>query len=92
MDLATGRGDASLRTTDAADIPKAVRDLLTKARTSWLKNTEVLDLLSNYRRYNFNLNKVTPTRPCGEHSALRSRYSMSTCGPGGSQDVIYILL
>ena len=69
MELATGCRDASLR--HSADVPKEIRDLLTKARTAWLKNTEVLDLLSNYRRYNFNLNKITPNCPPGE----RSRHS-----------------
>jgi len=49
----------------AEEVPQSVRNLLTKARTAWLKNTEVLDLLSNYRRYNFTLNKTTPNLPPG---------------------------
>ena len=49
----------------AEEVPQSVRNLLTKARTAWLKNTEVLDLLSNYQRYNFSLNKTTPNNPPG---------------------------
>ena len=49
----------------ADEVPQSVRNLLTKARTAWLKNTEVLDLLSNYQRYNFTLNKTTPNLPPG---------------------------
>ena len=49
----------------AEEVPQSVRNLLTKARTAWLKNTEVLDLLSNYQRYNFSLNKTTPNLPPG---------------------------
>ena len=45
---------------------KDIRNLLIKARTAWLKNTEVLDVLSNYASYNFNLNRTTPNRPPGE--------------------------
>ena len=50
---------------DSVGVPQSVRNLLTKARTAWLKNTEVLDLLSNYQRYNFTLNKTTPNCPPG---------------------------
>ncbi len=46
-------------------LPKPVRDLITKARTSWLKNTEVLDLLQNYSKYRFQLNRETPICPPG---------------------------
>ena len=55
----------------AEEVPQSVRNLLTKARTAWLKNTEVLDLLSNYQRYNFTLNKTTPNLPpgAGPHAA-----------------------
>lgn len=49
-----------------APLPKPVRDLITKARTSWLKNTEVLDLLQNYSKYRFQLNRETPICPPGE--------------------------
>ncbi len=49
----------------AEEVPQSVRNLLTKARTAWLKNTEVLDLLSNYQHYNFTLNKTTPNLPPG---------------------------
>ena len=55
---------------DGAGVPQSVRNLLTKARTAWLKNTEVLDLLSNYQRYNFTLNKTTPNCPPGSPSTL----------------------
>ena len=36
-----------------------------KGRTSWLKNTEVLDLLQNYREYRFTVSREAPNRPPG---------------------------
>lgn len=46
-------------------LPKALRDILTKARTSWLRNSEVVDLLTNYRAYNFRVSKEAPVKPAG---------------------------
>ena len=34
-------------------------------RSHWLKNTEVVDLLSNYRAYDFRVSKEAPVRPLG---------------------------
>lgn len=51
-------------------LPKPVRDLITKARTSWLKNTEVVDLLQNYSKYRFQLNRETPICPPGDLAVI----------------------
>lgn len=63
---ALGSGAAS--STD--QLPKMLRDILTKARTSWLRNQEVVDLLTNYRTYRFRVSKEPPLKPPGEHTAL----------------------
>lgn len=46
-------------------LPKVLRDILTKARTSWLRNQEVVDLLTNYRTYRFRVSKEPPQKPPG---------------------------
>lgn len=46
-------------------LPKALRNILTKARTSWLRNQEVVDLLTNYKAYDFRVSKEPPQKPPG---------------------------
>ena len=46
-------------------LPKALRNILTKARTSWLRNQEVVDLLTNYKAYQFRVSKEPPQKPPG---------------------------
>ena len=49
----------------AVNLPSRARDILLKGRTSWLKNTEVLDLLRNYRDYRFIVSREPPNKPPG---------------------------
>ena len=83
------RQDGTMAATAGAadEVPQSVRNLLTKARTAWLKNTEVLDLLSNYQRYNFTLNKTTPNLPPGTSLRLRSSIAL-----GASHFLVYCRL
>lgn len=46
-------------------LPKRVREVLSKARVSWLKNTEVLDVLHNFRSYGFVVSQEPPCKPPG---------------------------
>ena len=48
---------------DAA-LPASARELLTKARTTWLRNTEVLQILTTYAQY-FVVSTDPPDRPAG---------------------------
>ena len=50
------------------ELPKVLRDILTKARTSWLRNQEVVDLLSRHRQYGFRVSKEPPQKPPGMYS------------------------
>jgi hypothetical protein len=65
-----GAGSAS--STD--QLPKVLRDILTKARTSWLRNQEVVDLLTNYRAYRFRVSKEPPQKPPG-----KIKWTLSFC-------------
>ncbi len=51
------------------ELPKVLRDILTKARTSWLRNQEVVDLLSRHRQYGFRVSKEPPQKPPGAHTS-----------------------
>jgi hypothetical protein len=42
-----------------------VIDLLRQSRVRWLKNTEVCDILLNYRQYEFELSTTAPITPPG---------------------------
>ena len=42
-----------------------VIDLLRQSRVRWLKNTEVCDILLNYRQYEFELSTTAPNTPPG---------------------------
>ncbi|KAK9809816.1 hypothetical protein WJX73_009573 [Symbiochloris irregularis] len=48
-----------------AKLSKKARDILLKARASWLKNTEVLELLNNYRGYDLPVSHEPPSKPDG---------------------------
>ena len=50
-----------------------VIDMLDQSRTRWLKNTEVCDMLLNYRSYGFALSKTAPVRPPGA-SSVRPKF------------------
>ena len=47
--------------------PSAVREILRKANRSWLKNTEVTDLLLNYVAYNLPISRDPPHQPPGKY-------------------------
>ena len=49
----------------AIHLPQTARDILLKGREAWLKNTEVLELLQNYRDYRFPVSKEPPEQPPG---------------------------
>ena len=40
-------------------------ELLRQARSRWLKNTEVCDILLNYKAYDFSLSSTAPVTPPG---------------------------
>ncbi|DBA77218.1 hypothetical protein WJX77_008852 [Trebouxia sp. C0004] len=44
-------------------LPKPIKDALAKARVSWLKNTEVAQLLSCHRALGFEVSQEAPDRP-----------------------------
>ncbi|KAL0046911.1 hypothetical protein WJX82_001490 [Trebouxia sp. C0006] len=44
-------------------LPKPIKDALAKARVSWLKNTEVAQLLSCHRALGFEVSQEAPNRP-----------------------------
>lgn len=46
-----------------AVLPKPIKDALAKARVSWLKNTEVAQLLSCHRALGFEVSQEAPDRP-----------------------------
>ena len=51
-----------------AGLPSGVIDILHRACTSWLKNTEVTDLLVNHRQYGLHVSLEPPVRPPGKSS------------------------
>jgi hypothetical protein len=52
---------------DNPRFPQKVRDILHKAQSAWLKNTEVCDLLLHYAEYNLPVARDPPNLPPGKH-------------------------
>lgn len=52
-------------------LPKPIKDALAKARVSWLKNTEVAQLLSCHRALGFEVSQEAPDRPPSETRVLQ---------------------
>lgn len=50
-------------------LPPHVQEIVTKARTSWLKNAEVLDILLKYKDYQLQVGTEAPNCPVGKRSA-----------------------
>ena len=50
---------------DSHTLPPAVKDIVTKARTTWLKNDEVLKILLHYKTYDLSIGKEAPKAPGG---------------------------
>ena len=51
---------------DNPKFPQKVRDILHKAQSAWLKNTEVCDLLLHYAEYNLPVARDPPNLPPGK--------------------------
>ncbi|GAB4817845.1 hypothetical protein N2152v2_004891 [Parachlorella kessleri] len=52
--------DGSLET-----LPSQVKEIIAKARASWLKNPEVVDILENFRHYRLAVSSEPPVQPAG---------------------------
>ena len=50
---------------NSSDLPHNVQEVLDKGRNSWLKSTEVFDLLLHYATYNLRVEKEPPCQPPG---------------------------
>ena len=48
-----------------------------RAKTSWLKNTEVVDLLVNHERYRLPVSSDPPNKPAGMLRYLRAKTELS---------------
>ncbi|KAL0048855.1 hypothetical protein WJX82_001004 [Trebouxia sp. C0006] len=55
------------------DLPKATQEILEKGKRSWLKNTEVCDMLLNYTACNLRVAKEPPCKPPGGSLLLFDR-------------------
>ena len=51
------------------DLPEATQDILEKGKRSWLKNTEVCDMLINYAAFNLRVAREPPCKPPGSQQA-----------------------
>lgn len=65
-------------------LPKHVLDILNKAKHSWLRNTEIAELLRGYQRFGFQVSAQAPFRPpsqshhCNAHSMPTSDCSTTS--------------
>lgn len=48
------------------DLPKNMQDVLEKGKRSWLKNTEVCEMLLNYTELNLRVARDPPRQPPGQ--------------------------
>ena len=48
-----------------SDLPEKTQDILKKGKRSWLKNTEVCDMLLNYTAFNLRVAREPPCQPPG---------------------------
>jgi hypothetical protein len=60
-----GQAQAILSETKENMGPKAALEVVARARSTWLQNVEVVDLLRHHKEYNFHVNTEPPTRPPG---------------------------
>ena len=49
----------------SAELPEQVNEVFVKARSCWLKNPEVADLLENYSAYGIPVSAKPPVQPAG---------------------------
>ncbi|KAK9820359.1 hypothetical protein WJX72_009412 [[Myrmecia] bisecta] len=66
------KGAAPLDPKDPSYPPK-IREVLAKGQTTWLKNTEVCDLLLNFQAYNMRVSRDPPLQPPGGSLFLYDR-------------------
>lgn len=59
----------------------SAKSAISRAKTHWLKNTEVVDLLVNHERYRLPVSSDPPNKPAGRHSLLRAKTALSTDVP-----------
>lgn len=62
---ASGQAQAILSEPKENMGPKAALEVVARARSTWLQNVEVVDLLRHHKEYNFHVNTEPPTRPPG---------------------------
>ena len=55
---------------DSQPLPSVVKEIVTKARTTWLKNDEVLKILLHYKSYGLSIGREAPKSPGGRLSNL----------------------
>lgn len=58
-------------------LPLEVKDIITKARTTWLKNDEVLKLLMHHQKYELPIGKEPPRCPGGNEPGLAEGQELS---------------
>ena len=62
---AESRSPAAQPLAPNSDLPENVQEVLDKGRHSWLKSTDVCDLLLHYATYNLKVEKEPPCQPPG---------------------------
>ena len=62
-------GTSALPLRQKPGLPPGVLEILSRCSSSWLKNTEVTDLLVNHRQYGLHVSLEPPVRPPGMVSA-----------------------
>ena len=67
---------AAARNKPPAVLPKPIKDALAKARVSWLKNTEVAQLLSCHRALGFEVSQEAPDKPQSAYTGLANLSSL----------------
>ena len=66
------------------DLPEKMQDILEKGKRSWLKNTEVCDMLLHYTKFNLRIAREPPCQPPGNCTNNPSVVFQHT-GPGPAQ-------
>ena len=59
-------------------LPENVRDILDKGKHSWLKNTEVCDMLLNHTEFNLRVAKEPPRQPPGDFAKAVARLQIAS--------------
>ena len=70
--------------------PSNVREVLLKAKTSWLKNTEVCDVLENYVEYGLPVSREPPSRPPGRLPATQRKSERMNATQGWQLDPPFV--